>query len=146
MKEVGIESARQDFQFCGIKAPFDPALSILFGIDEHGVELPVEPMHVTPRDAFQKAVLGKDADVLRKVGVINAAGLQVEHLGGEQPSQSNRAGRADDDLSESFPLDVIQHLQNWRETQFLEFVFRQLEFADGREVFDWDIGKLKVTS
>ena len=27
----------------------------------------------------------------------------------------------------------------------MQFVFRQLEFADGREIFDWDVGKLQVS-
>ncbi len=101
-------------------------------------------MHVTPRHAFQKTVLSQNADVLREIGVINAAGLQVEHLGREQRRQSNRAGRADDDLGEFFPLDVIQHLQDRRETQFLQLVFRQLEFADRLEIFNRDIVDLQV--
>src|SRR5438552_18637575 len=115
----------------------DPALPILLGVDVNGIKLAIEPMHVTPRHTFKKAVLGKNADVLGKISVINAARLQVEHLGGEQSSQSNRAGRADDNLSELFPLYVIQHLENRRETQFLQFVLGQFKFANGREIFDW---------
>ena len=73
-------------------------------------------MHVTPRHAFEKAVLCQDADVLREISVINAAGLQVEHLGREQRGESNRSGRADDNFTEPFSLDVVQHLENRRET------------------------------
>ena len=117
----------------------DPALPVLLGIHKDGIELAVEPMHVTPRHAFEEAVFSKNADVLGKISMINATRLQVEHLGREQSRQSNRPGRADDDLSEFFPLHVIQHLENRRETQFLQFVFGQFKFADGREIFDWDV-------
>src|SRR6266581_2996948 len=103
-------------------------------------------MHVTPRHAFEEAVVSKNPDVLGEIGVINAARLQVEHLGCEQSRQSNRPGRADDDLSEFLPLYVIQHLENRRETQFLQFVFGQFKFADGREIFDWDVADLQVAS
>src|SRR5436190_9063600 len=116
MKQLCIESTRENFQFCGLKPALDPALQIFLGVHENGVELPVKPMHVTPRHAFKEAVLSKNADVLREIGVINAGGLEVKHLRREQRRESNRAGRADDDLGESFPLDVIQHLQNRRET------------------------------
>src|SRR6266436_2746188 len=139
MKQVSIEAARQNFQSCGIEPMLDPALPILLGVDVNGVELAIEPMHVTPRDTFKKAVLGKNPNVLGKIGVINDTRLQVEHLCGEQCSQSNGPGRADYNLSESFPLYVIEHLKNRRETQFLEFVFGQFEFADRREVPDWDV-------
>ena len=47
---------------------------------------------------------------------------------------------------ESFALDVIEHLQNRREAQLLQFVLRQLEFADGREVLDRDVVMLKVAA
>ena len=139
MKQFGVEPARKNFQFCGIEPALDPALPVLLGVDEYGIELAIEPMHVTPRHAFKEAVLGKNADVLRKISVINAARLQVEHFGREQCGQSNRPGRADDNLSEFFPLYVIQHLENRRETQFLQFVLGQFKFADGREIFDWDV-------
>ena len=84
MKQFGVEAARQNFQFCRIESPFNPALLVLFGINENSVELPIEPMHVTPCHAFKKTVLGQDPDVLREIGVINAAGLQVEHFRREQ--------------------------------------------------------------
>ncbi len=42
---------------------------------------------------------------------------------------------------EFFPLYVIQHLKNRRETQFLQFVLRQFKFADGREILDRNIVK-----
>src|SRR5712691_5096882 len=146
MIQFGVEAARQNFQFCRIESALNPALPVLFGINENSVELPIEPMHVTPCHAFKKTVLSKDPNVLGEIGVIDAAGLEIEHLSREQCGQTNRTGRTNNDLGEPFPLDVIQHLQNWRETQFLQFVFRQLKFADGREVFDWDIRELKVAS
>src|SRR5213592_4637064 len=101
-------------------------------------------MHVAPRHALKKAVLGKNADVLGKIGMVDAARLQVEHLGREQCGQSNRPRGADDDLTEFLPLYVVQHLKDRRETQFLQFVLRQFKFADGWEVFDWDVANLKV--
>ena len=96
-------------------------------------------MHVPPGQAFEKTVLGQDANVLRKIGVIDSAGLQVQHLGGEQSAQSDRARRADDDFGELFALDVIEDLENWREAQLLQFVFRQFEFADRPEILDRNI-------
>ena len=48
-------------------------------------------------------------------------------------------GRADDDLGELFALDVIEDLQDRREAQLLQFVFRQFEFADRPEIFDRDV-------
>ncbi len=142
-EQFGVETARKNFQLCRIETAIDPALSIFLRIDEDGVELAVEPVHVTPGHAFEKAVFGEDADVLRKIGVINAAGLQVEHLGRKQRSEADRSWRADDDFGESFSLDVIEHLQNRRETQFLQFVFGQLEFADRSKILDWDIVDLQ---
>src|SRR6266699_3170229 len=102
-------------------------------------------MHVTPRHTFKEAVLGKNADVLWKIGVINAARLQVEHFGREQRGQSNRPGRADDNFRESSALYVIQHLENRRETQFLQFVLGQFKFADWREIFDREFVNSQVT-
>src|SRR5881227_1738288 len=78
--------------------------------------------------------------------MIDAARLQVEHLGCEQRSQSNRTWRADDNFSEFFSLYVIQHLENGREAQFLQLVLRQFKFADGREIFDWDVTNLLVAT
>ena len=78
--------------------------------------------------------------------MIDAAGLQVEHLGGEQPGQADRARRADDDLGKFLALNVIEHLQNGREAQFLQFVFGQLELADRREVLDRDIVDLELVA
>ena len=50
-------------------------------------------------------------------------------------------------ISVNFPaLDVIEHLQNRREAQFLQFVFRQFKLADRREIFDWDIVDLELFS
>ena len=83
-------------------------------------------MHVIPRETFEKAVLGQDADVLRKIGVINAARLQVEHLGREQAAETDRPRRADDDFSELFALDVIENLEERREAELLQFVFRAI--------------------
>ena len=123
----------------------DPALPIFFGVNKDGIELTIEPVHVTPRHTFKEAVLGKNADILWKIGVINAARLQVEHFGREQRGQSNWPGRADDNLSEFFPLYVIQHLENRRETQFLQFVLGQFKFANGREILDGDVANLQLT-
>src|SRR5207247_11452377 len=93
----------------------------------------------------KEAILGKNADVLWKIGVINAARLQVEHFGREQRGQSNRPGRADDNFRESFPLYVIQHLENRRETQFLQFVLGQFKFVNVREILAWDVANLQLT-
>src|SRR5262249_28615284 len=112
----------------------------------NGVELAIEPMHVTPRHAFKKAVLCEDAHVLGEIGMIDAARLQVEHLGRKQCSQSNGAGRADDNFSEFFPLYVIQHLKNGREAQFLQLVLRQFKFADRLEVFNRDVRNFQITA
>ncbi len=109
-EELGIETARKNFKFCRIEAALDPALSILFGINENGVELTIKPMHVPPRHAFQEAVLGQNPDVLREVRMVNAARLQVEHFGREERSQPDRPWRADDNLGKFFPLYVIEHL------------------------------------
>ena len=79
-EKVGVESARENFEFLRIESAIDPALAILFGVHKNSVELAVEPMHVIPGETFEKAVLGQDADVLRKIGVINPARLQIEHL------------------------------------------------------------------
>src|SRR5437773_11215252 len=103
-------------------------------------------MHVTPHHALKKAVLGKNADVLGKIGMVDAARLQVEHLDREQCGQSNRPRGADDDLSEFLGLYVIQHLENRREAQFLMLVLRQFKFAEGREVFDWEVNNLLVAT
>src|SRR6266705_3663425 len=135
MKQFSVETAREKFQFCRIKPALDPALPVFFRVYENGVELAIEPVHVTPGHAFEEAIFGENANVLRKIGVMNAAGLQVEHLGREQRSEADRSRRADDDFGESFSLDVIEHLQNRRETQSLELVFRQLEFADRPKIF-----------
>ena len=96
-------------------------------------------MHVVPRHAFEKTVVGQDTDVLREIGMINPARLQVQHLGGEEGSETNRSWRADDDLGESFTLDVIEHSEDGRETELLQFVFGQFEFADRLKVFDRNI-------
>src|SRR5437870_2803690 len=56
-EKLDIEATWKDFQFRVIEATFDPALPILFGVNENGVELPIEPMHVTPGHAFQETVL-----------------------------------------------------------------------------------------
>ena len=101
-------------------------------------------MHVTPRDAFEEAVLGQDADVLREIGVINAARLQIEHFGREQAGQPDRARRADDDLSEFFALNIVENLKNRREAELLQLVFGQFEFANRREIFDRDIVRLQI--
>ena len=96
-------------------------------------------MHVTPGHAFEKTVFGQNADVLRKIGVINSARLQIEHLGREQCGETDRSRRADDDFGESLALDVVEHLQNWREAQLLQLVLGQFKFADWFEIFDRDI-------
>src|SRR5262245_20595468 len=84
MEQFGVEAAWQNFKFRRVKSAFNPTLPVLFGIDENSVELAVKPMHVTPRDAFKKTVLGQDSNVLREIGVINTAGLEIEHFCREQ--------------------------------------------------------------
>ena len=78
--------------------------------------------------------------------MINAARLQIEHFGCKQRGKPDRPGRADDDLSKFFPLDIVEHLKDWREAQFLELILRQFEFADGRKVFDRDIKALQTVA
>src|SRR6185295_17626544 len=75
-KEAGIESARQYPQFARIDPAFDPTSPVLLGVNKDGVELTVEPMHVFPGQTFEKAILSQDANVLRKVGVIDPANLE----------------------------------------------------------------------
>src|SRR5207248_11621431 len=121
------------------EAALDPALSIFFRVDENYVELAVKPVHVAPRHAFEEAVFGKNADVLRKIGVINAARLQVEHLGCKQTCESDRPWSADNNLGKFFPLNVIKDSKNRRKAQLLQLVFRQLEFTNWLEILDWDV-------
>ena len=64
---------------------------------------------------------------------------RFEHLGGEQRRQADRARRADDDFGEAFALDVIEHLHDGREAELLQFVLRQLEFADRLKVLDRNV-------
>ena len=90
-EKLDIEAAWKDLQFRGIEATLDPALPIFFGVNENGVELAIEPVHVAPRDAFQEAVLSEDPDVLREIGMINAARLQIEHFGCKQRGKPDRA-------------------------------------------------------
>src|SRR5438105_3110924 len=138
MEQLCVQSAWENFQFFRIKTAFDPAPPIFLRVHEHGIELSVKPVHVTPGHAFEKTVFGQDADVLRKIGMINAAGLQVEHLGREQGRETDWSGRADDDFGESFSLDVVEHLQNRGETQLLQLVLGQFKLADRSEVLDRD--------
>src|SRR5229473_2844428 len=102
MEQLRVEPARKNFQLGRVKPALDPAFSIFLRVHENGIELSIKPMHVTPGHAFEKTVFGQDSDVLRKIGVINAAGLQVEHLGREQSRETDWSGRADDDFGESF--------------------------------------------
>src|SRR6202022_1308888 len=146
IEKLMIEAARENFQFCRIKTALDPALAIFLRVYENGVELAVKPMHVTPGHAFPKTVVGQNANVLREIGVIDATGLQVEHFRSEQSSQPDRAWCTNDDLGKFFPLDVIEHLQNWREAELLQFVFRKFELADRREILDRDIVDLEFAA
>src|SRR5437867_12985762 len=139
MEKLRIETTRKNLQFCRIESALYPALPVFFRVDENGVELAVKPVHVTPGDTFEKAVFGQDADVLGEISVIDTACLQVKHFGREQRRQSDRPRRADNDLAEPFPLNVIKDLQNRRETQFLQLVLRQLEFADRFKILDRDV-------
>ena len=50
-----------------------------------GIDLAVEPMHVTPSQAFEETVFGQDAHVFGDVGMINPARLQIQHLRREEP-------------------------------------------------------------
>src|SRR5438876_9417309 len=138
MKQLRIEPAGENRQYGRVKSAFKPALSIFHRVHEHSIELAVKPVHVTPGHAFEKTVFSQDADILRKIGVINAAGLQVEHLGREQGCETDWSGRADDNFGESFSLDVVEHLQNRRETQLLQLVLGQFKLADRSEVLDRD--------
>ena len=84
MEQFVVEAARQNFQFRGVESASDPALPVLFGINENSVELPIEPVHVSPCHAFKETVLSQNPDVLWEIGVINAAGSEIEHLCREQ--------------------------------------------------------------
>ena len=53
---------------------------------------------IAPGERLEKIVVGEDADVLREIGVIDAAGAQAEDLCREQRGQTDGAGRADDEL------------------------------------------------
>src|SRR5260370_4215241 len=90
----------------------DAGVEIFFGIDENRIQLAVEPMHIMPGRALEKTVLGKNSNVLRKIGVIDAAGLQIKHLPCKQSRQTDRSGRADNNLGKFFPLDIIEDLKN----------------------------------
>src|SRR5712691_12449682 len=119
MKELRVEAARENFQLCRIETAIDPAFPIFLGVYKNGIELSIKPMHVTPGHTFEKTVFGQDSDILGKIGVVDAARLQIEHFGREQSRQTDGSRRANDDFGESFPLDVIQHLQNRREAELL---------------------------
>ena len=81
-------------------------------------------MHEMPRHTFEKGVVGQNANILRKIGVINPARLQVQHFGREQRRQSNRPRGTDNDFAETFALNVIEHPHDWRETELLQLVLR----------------------
>ncbi len=91
-----------------------------------------------PGEGLEEGVVGEDADVLWEVGVVDAGGGQAEHFGGEECSEAERSGSGDDDFSEFFALDVIDDFEDGWEAEFLEFVFREFEFSDGLEVFEWE--------
>ena len=78
--------------------------------------------------------------------MINAAGLQVQHFCRRQRRQPDWSRRADDDFGESFPLDVIEHAQDWWKTEFLQFILGQLELADRFEIFDRDVGDVNLAA
>src|SRR5439155_23195514 len=96
MEQLCVQSAWENFQFFRITTAFDRAPPIFLRVHEHGIELCVKPPHVTPGHASEKTVFGQDADVLRKLGMINATGLKVEHIGREQCRETDWSGRADD--------------------------------------------------
>ena len=54
--------------------------------------------------------------------MINAARLQIEHFGRKQSGKPDWAGCADDDLGKFFALDIVEHLKDRREAQFLELI------------------------
>src|SRR5207249_821599 len=84
IEKLGVETAWKNLQLRRVEPTIDPALPIFFRIDEHGIELAIEPMHITPGHALEKAVLGQNANVLRKIRVVDTARLQVEHFRREQ--------------------------------------------------------------
>src|SRR5437660_11462265 len=106
MEQLCVQSAWENFQFFRIKTAFDPAPPIFLRVHEHGIELSVKPVHVTPGQALEKTVFGQDADVLRKIGMINAAGWQVAHLGRDPGRESDGAGSGEEDVGESDWVDV----------------------------------------
>src|SRR5438477_12253548 len=123
-EECGVEPAWQNLQFFRRKSPRNPASPILLRVDKYAVELPVEPLHVMPGYAFHETIVGQNADVLRKVGVINAACLQVQHLRRRQCRQPDGSRSANNNFSESLALNVVEHAQNRWETEFLQLILR----------------------
>ena len=103
-------------------------------------------MHVIPGHTFKKTVVRQNADVLRKIRVINAARLEVQHFRRCQCGQPDWSGRADNDFSESLALNVIEHAQDWREAKFLQLILRQLEFADRFEIFDRNVDDVNLAT
>ena len=78
--------------------------------------------------------------------MIDPARLQVQHLGGEQCGEANRSRRADDDFVETFALDIIEHSEDGREAELLQFVFGQLEFADRFKISDRNISDVQLAT
>src|SRR5438270_67305 len=101
-------------------------------------------MNVMPGHTFKKTVIGQNADVLRKVRMINAACLQVQHFRRCQCGQPDRSGRADNDFSESLALNVVEHAQDRREAKFLLAILRQLALADWFEISVWTVSAVNI--
>ena len=136
MKEAGIEASREDAQLPGGDAAVDPAPAVVLGVHVDGVKLGVEPVHVVPCQRFHQSVLGEDADIFRKIRVVDAGGGEAKHLGGRKCGKAHRAGCADDDLGEVPRLEIIDDLQERRKTQLLQLVLGQLKLPDRREVLE----------
>src|SRR5207237_541967 len=93
-------------------------------------------MHVIPGHTLKKTIVGQNADVLRKIRVINAARLEVQHFRRCQCGQPDWSGRADNDFSESLARNVIEHAQERRQTTSSQLILRQFEFATQSDLLD----------
>src|SRR5262249_19700214 len=84
VEQLGIKAPWKDANLARVNSALDPALPVLLRVNKDRVQLIIKPVHVFPGQAFEKAILGQDADIFGEIGVINATRLQVQHLTREQ--------------------------------------------------------------
>src|SRR4026208_1782898 len=83
VKECGVETAGENAQLFRGDAALNPCAAVAFAVNVNHIERVVEPLHVAPGKRLEERILREDANVLRKIGLIDAARAQAEHLGGE---------------------------------------------------------------